>query len=298
MSLPELAGVPIAVAAAASFGGAAYLQHAAARQAPERGPLRPALIWDLLKIAGFRWSILLSILGFVLQVAALSVAPLALVQPLLVAQLIFYLILVTIRLHHTPDGQLMLGAGLAAAGLAVFLVVSRPAPTPPGARINGSSALIAGVVLAVVVVLALITASRLRSEWRSVPLAVACAVCYGVTAALVRTLTFVGFADLFTHWELYAIVVVAPMGFLLNQNAFQNGLLGSVAVSTITVGDPIVSIAVGAIWLGETLIVGPGWTTGQVISMLAVIGGILLLTRRAQLVADAAPEDSVAEASG
>lgn len=286
MSLPWGVAVPIALAAAAGFGGAAYLQHEAAREAPPRGPLRPRLIWDLLKIAGFRWSIGLSIGAFALQVWALSLAPLALVQPLLITQLIFYLLLVSLRTHHTPDRALLGGAGLAAAGLATFLAVSRPASPPPGVQISGPRAFLLGAVLIGVVALALMAASRLRSEARAVPLAVACAVCYGVTAGLIRSLSTGGWSHAFGQWELYAIVVIAPAGFLLNQNAFQNGLLGSVAVATITVGDPIVSVAVGVVWLEETLAVGWGWTTGQVLALLAVIGGILLLTRRAQIVAE------------
>ncbi|MBO0812085.1 MAG: hypothetical protein J2P23_08555, partial [Microlunatus sp.] len=108
--------------------------------------------------------------------------------------------------------------------------------------------------------------------------------CYGVTATLVRSLGGTGWSNLFSQWEVYGIVVIAPIGFMLNQNAFQNGLLGSVAVATITVGDPVVSIAAGAAWLGENLAVGYGWTTAQAFSLLAVIAGILALAHRAQTV--------------
>jgi len=219
-----------------------------------------------------------------LQVWALSIAALALVQPLLISQLICYLLLVSIHLHKTPDPGMLVGAGIAACGIICFLLVSRPAPTPPGAQINGGAALVFGVVLTAVVALSLVLATRLRAEWRAVPLATACAVCYGVTATLVRSLTSAGWSGVLTRWELYAVIVIAPVGFMLNQNAFQNGIVGSVAVATITVGDPAVSVVAGAIWLGETLVVGPGWTTGQALALLAVIAGILVLAHRAQLV--------------
>lgn len=295
MGLPTPVAVPIALAAAASFGGAAYLQHAAAQEVPQRGPLRPGLIWDLLHNRRFRWSIELSALAFVLQVWALSIAPLAMVQPLLITQLIFYLLLVSVRMHHSPDRRLLAGAGMAAAGIIGFLLVSRPSPAPVGARIGGLAAVVCGVVLAAVVAASLVVAARLRKEWRAVPLATACAVCYGVTAALVRSLTSASWPDLFTRWELWAVVVIAPLGFLLNQNAFQNGILGSVAVATITVGDPVVSVAAGAVWLGETLAVGWGWTTGQVLSLLVVVSGILLLAHRAQRIVDRAQRDPDAQ---
>lgn len=295
MAIPTPVAVPIALAAASSFGGAAYLQHAAAREAPPRGPLRPKLIWDLLQNRRFRWSILLSAVAFVMQVWALSIAPLALVQPLLISQLIFYLLLVSIRLHNTPDVGMLIGAAIAAAGIICFLFVSRPAPTPPNVHIGSLSAVILGAVLTGVVAAALSVATRLRSEWRAVPLATACAVCYGVTAALVRSLTGSSWTALLTQWELYAVIVVAPIGFMLNQNAFQNGLLGSVAVATITVGDPIVSVVAGAIWLHETLAPGAGWVAGQTLSLVAVISGILVLAHRAQMVADRAQQQHDAQ---
>lgn len=295
MAIPTPVAVPIALAAASSFGGAAYLQHAAAQQAPPRGPLRPKLIWDLLQNRRFRWSILLSAVAFVMQVWALSIAPLALVQPLLISQLIFYLLLVSIRLHNTPDVGMLIGAGIAAAGIICFLFVSRPAPTPPNVHIGSLAAVVFGAVLTGVVVAALLVATRLRSEWRAVPLATACAVCYGVTAALVRSLTGSSWTALLTQWELYAVIVVAPIGFMLNQNAFQNGLLGSVAVATITVGDPVVSVVAGAIWLHETLAPGAGWAAGQTLSLVTVITGILVLAHRAQMVADRAQQQRDAQ---
>lgn len=295
MAIPAPAAIPIALAAAACFGGAAYLQHAAAQQAPPRGPLRPRLIWDLLQNRRFRWSIALSALAFALQVWALSVGPLALVQPLLISQLICYLLLVTIHLHKTPDSGMLLGAGIAASGIICFLLVSRPSPTPPGARINGGSAIVCAAVLTAVVAVSLVLATRLRAEWRAVPLATACAVCYGITATLVRSLASSDWHGLLTRWELYAIVVIAPIGFMLNQNAFQNGILGSVAVATITVGDPAVSVVAGAVWLGEKLAVGPGWSTGQAVALVAVITGILVLAHRAQLVVNRAVGEGSAQ---
>lgn len=283
----DLVAVPVALAAALSFGGAGYLQHHAAQTAPRRGPLRPRLLLDLFADSRFRWSIILSVGAFILQVVALSLAPLALVQPLLVTQLLFYLGLVTVRRHHRPDTGLLIGAVLCTVGLVCFLFVSRPSPPPPGAHFSGAGALILGLGLVVLVVVVLLVASRLRSEWRAVPLAVACAVFYGVTAGLVRSLlTFADTGYLWQRWEAYAVVVIAPLGFLFNQNAFQNGVFGSVAVATITVGDPAVSIAVGSVWLGESLAAGFWWTFGQVTSLMLMAGGVLLVARRAQLVVD------------
>jgi hypothetical protein len=113
------------------------------------------------------------------------------------------------------------------------------------------------------IAIALGIGSRLRTEWRAVTLAVVCAVFYGVTASL-RALAIGGIGlDLFKRWELHAIAAFAPVSFLLNQNAFQSGRFGSVAVATITIADPAVSIGLGVAWLGESLASGLWWTVGR-----------------------------------
>jgi drug/metabolite transporter (DMT)-like permease len=276
--------VPAAVLAAASFGSAGVLQHRATHQTAERKPLQPGLLVDLIQLPGFRWGVVLGALGFVLQVVALSFGPLILVQPLLVTGVLFYLILASLLGDHRPDRLLFLGAVTALAGLSAFLVVARP--SNGNDTFAGGAALPLGIGLIVVVAGCLAASALVPREIRSLPLAVATAVCYGVTAGLVRTLTSVGFSTaIFNHWELYAVVVVGPAGFLLNQNAFQQGRVGSLALATITVGDPLVAIGIGVAWLGES-ISSSAWTVvGEVVALAVLVGGVLILAHRAQEVA-------------
>lgn len=110
------AAIVLSLAAAGSFGSAGYLQHASARNAPRRGALRPRLLLDLLSDRRFAGSLVLSVAAFACQVAALHLAPLALVQPLLATQLAWYLGLVTLRHHRRPDAVVLTGALLATAG--------------------------------------------------------------------------------------------------------------------------------------------------------------------------------------
>jgi hypothetical protein len=283
-----LVGVPAAVGAAASFGGAGLLQHHATHVVPERQPLNAALIRDLLTVPAFRFSLVAAVLGFALQVVALHAAPLAVVQPLLVTGVMFYLLYAALFLHRPMDSGLVAGAALAVAGLAGFLLVA--APSAGSATIGGATVLPLGVGLAVLVLAALWTATRLPHRLRPLPLAVATAVCYGVIAALVRSLTSIqplSPGAVVHHWQLYAVVVVGPLGFLLNQNAFQEGRRGSVAVAVITVGDPLVSISLGTVWFGDSLRSGAWPVLGEVAALAVMAGGIVLLTFRAQQVAEA-----------
>lgn len=283
--LARVVAVVAAVCAAASFGAAGLLQHRATQQAPPRGPLRPRLLLDLIRIKSFRWGVVFGALGFALQVVALRFAPLTLVQPILVTGVLFYLGFAAAYLRRPPDTVLVGGALLALIGVSAFLLAARP--TAGDGHFAGSSALPLGLALIVIVAVCLAVGSRLPQEIRAVPTAVATAVCYGVTAGLVRSLvTTPDLATFFGQWQVYAIVVVGPAGFLLNQNAFQEGALGSVAVAIITVGDPIASIGVGVAWLGESIASGLWRTPMEVLALIVMAAGVWLLAGRAQQVAD------------
>ncbi len=280
-----VAAVPLALGAAGSFGAAGFMQHRAARHVPRTGPLQPKLLRELVAVPLFRWGIVCSAVAFVLQVIALWLAPLAVVQPLLVTGVLFYLGFASWVLGHRPDRLITTGAAIAVAGIAVFVVFAGPAAGTN--RFSGTAALPLGIGLVAVVVAALAIAVRVPGEYRALPFAAATAVCYGVTAGLLRgLLTSPDLTMVWRDWQLYAVLVVAPAGFLLNQNAFQRGAVGSVAVAVITVGDPVVSIGVGAAWLGESLAGGALHRTLQVLALVAMAVGIALLARRAQQVAD------------
>src|SRR5699024_8760264 len=127
------------------------------------------------------------------------------VQPILITGVLFYLGFAAALRRSAPDAGLVVGALLALAGLSAFLVIARPSTSD--ARFAGSAALPLGLGLIVVVAVCLFATSRLRHEFKAVPTAVATAVCYGVTAGLVRSLvTDVG-VGIFGQWQLYAIAV-------------------------------------------------------------------------------------------
>jgi hypothetical protein len=85
--------VALALLAAGCFCTTGYLQHESARAAPRRGPLHPRLLLDLLADRRLALSLALSVAAFAFQLAALHLAPLALIQPLLATQPLCYLTL-------------------------------------------------------------------------------------------------------------------------------------------------------------------------------------------------------------
>src|SRR6478672_12763676 len=86
-------GIAAAVASSTFYSLGIALQAMDAREAPHDEHLRLALAWGLVRRARWLAGTGLSILGFPLQVVALLLAPLVVVQPSLAAGLLVLLIL-------------------------------------------------------------------------------------------------------------------------------------------------------------------------------------------------------------
>jgi hypothetical protein len=125
---------------------------------------------------------------------------------------------------------------------------------------------------------------------RSLWLAAGCGAAFGVHALLLKIVPGTlpaGFADPLRQWPLYLMVIVTPVAFLLNQNAFQAGPLIAPALALITTADPLVSMAVGAAFLHEKIAAAPVDLAAEGLFLALTVGGIIALTQRAPQVAQA-----------
>lgn len=279
-----IVGAPVALGAAASFGVSSILQYRATHRVPKEPVGRPRLLLDLARQRDWRWSVILAIAAFGLQVLALKFMPLILVQPLLVTGLLWYVVLSAVLDHRRPDRVLVLGSSLALASLSAFLILASPTQSAGHGLDSLGSALPLGIGLAAVLALCLGLAAVVDRAWRSLPIALATGVLYGATAGLVRSLSQYfgsGLGGILGHWQTYAIIVIAPLGVLLSQNAYQAGKLGSPALAIMTVTDPLVGIAIGLVWLNEKITMDTAHLTGEAISLITLIGAVFLLARRA-----------------
>ena len=121
---------------------------------------------------------------------------------------------------------------------------------------------------------------RIRPVW----LALACGVDFGVTAFLLKVVPDTlpeGFSDPLRQWPLYMLLIVGPVGFLLNQDAFQAGRLISPVLAIITTVDPLVSICIAHFLLKEKVASAPLNIAAEVISLAVMAGGIVALAHRA-----------------
>jgi drug/metabolite transporter (DMT)-like permease len=276
------------LAAALVLGVASVADQRSTKRVRRRGALSPTIFVDLIRQPLWLASIVLTVVGFALQVVALHFGPLALVEPLLVCDLIFA-VLLTAYLRHGYDPTLLGGVFAAAAGVAAFLAIARPA--------NGHSSVGFFVVLPLAAGLAaavgacLLAARYSKDNVRALALALACGICFGIAAFLVKLVvspTGTGITGIVTDWPIYALVIVGPLGFLLNLNAFQQGVLIAPVMAIITVCDPLISIALGSLWLDEKLSSSPAGIAGEVTALIVMIAGIVVVAHRAPHLAEAA----------
>jgi drug/metabolite transporter (DMT)-like permease len=281
MSLLGMA-ILAALAAASSLGASWALQHQAARRVRRPGAVRARLLLDLARKPTWSASLACTLVGVGLQCLALVTGPLVLVQSILVTALVVAVVFSHLLRRQRPDRIVLLGAGLCVAGLVGFLVIAQPAAGGTRATPAAALGLAAGVIVLLVACLGI--ASRTRGRPRTLGLASAAGILYGVTAGLAKVAAGAaehGILAVLGHWPVYLVVVCGPMGFLLTQNAFNAGVALSPALAVITVGEPLTALAMGVLWLGETVRGGPLPVIGETTALLVLCAGVVVLSRRA-----------------
>jgi drug/metabolite transporter (DMT)-like permease len=282
-----IAAVAASVAGALCFAVGALLEQRAALQVPERGVFAPRMLLDLARRPLWVASVGVTIIGVALQVTALHFGPLALVQPILVCDLLFAVVLGAALRRSAPDRTILAGVACCAAGIAVFLAVAQPTGGNESVSLPAVIPLAVGLAAALAGCLAWArTGPRVT---RALALALACGVAYGVNAFLLKLVSFSlaqGFSEPLRQWPLYALVVVAPVGYLLNQEAFQRGTLLAPVLAVITSATSLVSIAIARLWLDESFASGVGDIVTEVLALAVMTAGIVMLAYRAPAVAE------------
>lgn len=258
--------IVVTLAAAGCFAGGVVLQQRVAAADGANIRLLRHPVW----LAG----ITLDFVGFVLQVVALHLGTLALVQPLLTTTLLFALAFGRSRLTRLEWA----GALTLAVGLSGFLAAA--APRGGGGIDEAKLGLAAGIALAL---------GCLAWLWgQVVVLAAAASICFAMVAGLAKSagdqLTAHGLVAPLTHWDVYALAIASIFGLTLEQKAFAAGALVP-SLITLTLGDPLMSLCLGVLVEGEALRGGPP-AVAAVFSAILAVTGIVLLARSPIVQAD------------
>jgi drug/metabolite transporter (DMT)-like permease len=286
--------IALAVLAAVGNATASVLQRRADAEQPEGEAGGIRLLWRLAHRPDWLCGIAALVIGFLLQAAALTTGPVALVQPILVLELAFTLLLAQVvfrsRLHRREWGAVL---GMS-AGLAGLLYALRPeGGDPAGVTATGWAVGIGGV-LAVSMVCALI-GFRSSGDRRAALLGLATGIGFALTAVLVAGIgaTYLGSgtAGVVTSPLFYLFIVFGPGFFYLLQKTFQAGSLVA-SQPALTLSDPVVGIAFGVVVFGERVRTG-GWLVLAVVAAALVAACTVALARSPLLQGGGAPNSDV-----
>jgi drug/metabolite transporter (DMT)-like permease len=274
----------LAIAACLCTATSSVCQRKGARDNQTTG-FDPGLIVRLARRPVWLLGIASMILGFIFQITALRFGDLALVQPILAAELLFvfgYLAMVGSRRVQRRD---WLAAAAMSAGIGVFLRLASPA----GGRLHapGHSWLLAGLATAGMVLAVVAVAARLggrggasRSR-RAALLGVATGIAWGFMAAVIKELSSHlgdGIGAVVSAWSLYVLIVAGAVTMLLASHALAAGPLAA-SQPGFTIMDPLAASLLGVFLFGEHIRTGAWDLAGEGLALAVVAAGAVILSR-------------------
>lgn len=241
------------------------------------GRLTPRALLALL--GNHRWLLGLSLLGLgtALNVAALGLATVTVVQPIGVVALVVTTLLHARHRRLRINRRTWTAIGLCTVGGAVF-VTCAVAATDPAHGISAWAEHTVVVMLVVLVCVLGVSAALFRRGLGGTFYVVAAGILYGFVAVLVRlTITRIqGSAGQLlddVNWlAVGTAVVAAALGGWFVQTAFATGP-PDLVIAGLTVIDPMVGVLLGLLVLGEA---GPGFSVVTGV-LMAVAGGVAIV---------------------
>jgi len=270
--IPILIAVGCAMLAACFFAAAVRLQHGAVRATSDSETLGAGALGRVLRTPRWLAGTALAVTGSALHITALSLAPLAIVQPIGVLSLVLT-VLPGSRVNGVGKAVFAVCAGV--GGFVVLAALAEAAPATAAADPWAAQFVVVGA-------LALAAAGMAtHGRARCLALATSAAVLFGLGSALIRAAS----GDLlgggaFGSGLLLAAEAVTLMvtgGWLMHQ-AYAAGPTGIVVAAT-TVVDPLTAVTVGLVFYGEAAHTNPAVAFAQAGFALAAVAGVLVLAR-------------------
>jgi len=220
--------------------------------------------------------------GFTFQAIALHSGQLSIVQPVLVTELVFALVLRRFWVHQHIAKMAWTAALVTCAALVVFLTAAEPHGghlQPDAADWAFALAAFGGAVAVLTVV------ARWGSPVRRAALyATAASITWALMAALLKATTNVlaasGPVGMLAHWPIYALIASGVLGSVLQQAALQVGPL-SVSQPLIVVVDPAVAIVLSVWIFDERFTVSLAQKAVAAVAFFAMAVGVTMLSRAA-----------------
>jgi drug/metabolite transporter (DMT)-like permease len=293
-----MTSVVLALLAGFLFAWAAGLQQQAGRAslttpAPMPGRLQVWLpitgaLHQLLRHPVWLTGWLVNLGGFITQAVALHHGSVALVQPVLVTQLLFTIPIAAWHTRRRPAPADFIAGAAVCVGVGIFVASWGTRDT---AVVAYRPRVLAAVVAALCLALLLVwRASSMRPSVRAVFASVAAGLCFAVSAVLMK-LTFdsllnEGVGATAHDWCGYLLAVSTGLGLIIGQDALAAGAL-STAVAGMAITNPVASAVIGVLGFHETVPTSVASLSWLSIAGLLLVAGVIGLAQSATIRADA-----------
>ncbi|MFJ8229795.1 DMT family transporter [Streptomyces sp. NPDC094448] len=273
---PLLFAVLLSLVSAVAYAAGAIVQERVAATTPAGtyAPLQHAVWWGAVALNG---------IGALLHVIALAYGPLSVVQPLGALTIVFALPMAAIFVRRRAGAAAWRGALVATVGLAGLLALSGDAGNTASSSLGtGQRGVLAAVTFGTIAMVFLVAQTISRPALRSVLLATAAGVAFGIGSVFTKTVAMDWeWSAPFAQWSsLIAVAVLATGGLLLSQASYRGAGLAA-PLATVTVVNPVVATAVGLTMFGESF---RGGVFGTVLALgfgaVAATGLVLLTSER------------------
>ena len=271
--------VPLAVLAALLNAAASVLQRRAGSDESDDRAFSLRMLLDLLRRPVWLCGILAIFAGFVAQAVALAVGSVATVQPVLVAELPFTIMLASVVFRVRSRRSEWVATALMTIGLVLFIVCLAPEGGSP-LDVSPLEWVIGLAATGALEASAALLGRASSGHRRAALLGIAAGTGFGLTAALTAAAGAAyhqGAAGVLTSWQTYAVVLIAPLSLFLLQNALQAGSLVA-SQPGLTLTNPVVAIIWGIVVFGERAR-GGGWLVGTVSGAVLIGVGTIMLAR-------------------
>jgi hypothetical protein len=220
--------------------------------------------------------------SFLFQALALDRGQLSVVQPLLVTELVFVLVLRRVWIHQSIRSITWWAAALTSVMLALFVVMAEPHAANSAASVRAW--LSASIVMIGAVALLAVLGMRGTPARRAALLASATAIAWALVASYMKEMTeslgAYGFGGMFLHWPVYALALAGLAAEVLNQIALHVGPL-SVSQPFLVIVDPIASIVLSVWIFAEYFTPSPIRVTLAVVGFVGMCVGATMLIKTA-----------------
>lgn len=286
MSATGLAAL-LALGAAACFALSSAVKHMSAEHAPDPLAMGGAagmatFVFYTLRHPLWLLGIATDVVGLALQVVALHLGGLVLVQPLLVIAVAGTLVLRRALSGHGQHRRELILVSTLVAGLAIFelSIDPRHAAASSADRLPAYLLGLLGVLL--VLTASAVAVVRRGGRVATVLLGAAGGLLYAAAAALLTLVSAQvvhdGLLAPFRRDEVYVLVAVGVAAQVLNQTALQAGTLATVAPAAAT-ADLVSSVVLGVAVFDQPLPTGPLAIVGVAVGAVAVLVTVVALAR-------------------